>query len=113
MSSEVLPMTSPEAVPPQPVHKETIEPIGKRLRQAWEFWEPWRLIYNAVLLAVVVGWVALSWPHFRGAIRFSSLPPMAALALAANLCYSAVYLIEVPLLRARRAKTVQRVRWGL
>ena len=51
-------------------------------RDAIRYWEPRRLVYNLVLVAVTFAWVAGTWPHFRPALTLSSLPPMAVLALA-------------------------------
>jgi len=62
------------------------------------FWEFRRLPYNLVLFTVCLLWVVVSWPHFRPAFTFASLPPLVTLAFFANLCYSAVYLLEIPFL---------------
>jgi len=63
------------------------------------FWELRRLYYNLILSTVCLLWVVLSWPHFRPALTLSTLPPLLVLALLANLCYSAAYLLELPFLR--------------
>lgn len=77
------------------------EILGDSIR----FWERRRIIYNGILAAVVVGWLVLTWPHFRDALTFQSLVFLIVLALAANLCYTAAYLTDIPLqfstLRAR------------
>jgi DNA-binding HxlR family transcriptional regulator len=64
------------------------------LKDAARFWERQRFWYNGVLLAVVVLWVALTWPHFRPALSFVALGKMAVLAVLANLCYCAGYAME-------------------
>jgi hypothetical protein len=51
---------------------------------AIRFWEVRRLIYNFVLLAVVVAWVAGTWPHFRPMFVPNSLLLIAILALLAD-----------------------------
>ena len=87
---------------------------GSAIRQdfvrAAHFWEPLRIGYNLVLVGVVVAWVIATWPHFRPAIRLMTLVPMAFLALMANVCYSAAYLVDVPLQHVAR-KFLGRWRW--
>lgn len=93
------------ACPPSP-------PFRQLLANAARFWEPRRLLYNAVLTAVTAAWVAVSWPHFRPAFTFSSLPPLALLALLANLCYSAAYFVDLPM-QSLSPITLRRGRWSL
>lgn len=64
------------------------------LKDASGFWEPRRIWYNAVLLLIVVLWVALTWPHFRPAMNWVALGKMTVLALLANLCYCGGYVAE-------------------
>lgn len=64
------------------------------LRDAARFWEPRRLWYNAVLVAIVVLWVVFTWPHFRPAMTLAALGKMTVLAILANLCYCAGYAFE-------------------
>jgi hypothetical protein len=61
---------------------------------ALRFWERGRILYNAVLTTVVLLWVSLTWPHFRPAMTMGSLEAMVFLAILANLCYCAAYLVE-------------------
>ena len=83
------------------------------LSAAARFWEPRRLVYNFLLIGVVTIWLLATWPHFRPALTLSSLLPLVALGLIANLCYCAAYLIDIPLQRsAFRSVWVHR-RWGL
>ena len=70
------------------------------------FWEPRRILYNLVLTAVVVVWMVASWPHFRPALTLPSLGALVVLALLANACYSAAYLVDIPLQRSLFA-----IRW--
>ncbi len=68
---------------------------GSRTVDAIRYWEPRRVIYNAVLGLVVLGWGAGTWPHFRPAIAPDSLVELGILAVCANLCYSAAYVVEI------------------
>ncbi len=93
--------------------KPSEHPWRERIAAASRFWEPRRIVYNLVLTAVVVVWVAATWPHFRGAMNLSSLLLLAILAALANVCYSAAYVVDVPLQRSRLATIWNRKRWVL
>jgi len=64
------------------------------LGEAVRFWEPRRIWYNGVLFVVVLLWLGLTWPHFRPALTLEALGKMTVLALLANVCYCAAYLVE-------------------
>jgi hypothetical protein len=64
---------------------------------ALHYWEPRRLVYNAVLAAVTIFWFAWSWPHFRPAMNLGNLLRLMGLALIANVLYCAAYLVDIPL----------------
>lgn len=85
----------------------------KGLIDAARFWEPRRLLYNALLFAVVVVWVVKSWPHFRPAMNLEGLEAATVLALLANLCYSAAYLAEILIQNATSGAAWNRQRWAL
>jgi hypothetical protein len=102
--------------PPGSSHQPIDPPTGSlraTLVTAARFWEPRRLIYNLVLAFVVLIWLAATWPHFLAAFVPSSLLPLGVLALLANVCYSAAYLVEVPLRRSALSATRNRLRWAL
>ena len=61
------------------------------------YWELRRIPYNLVLTAVVLAWVVMTWPHFRPALNLSSLLLLFVLAVFANVCYCAAYLVDLPL----------------
>ena len=69
------------------------------MNDAIQYWEPRRVVYNLVLMAVVIGWVVTTWPHFRGALTLPSLLKLIALALLANACHCAAYLVDIPMRR--------------
>jgi hypothetical protein len=83
--------------------------LGDSLR----YWEFRRLIYNLILLAVVAAWVAATWPHFRPMIEVHSLLLLAILALLANVCYCAVYLVDIPMQCSAFNGLWKRRRWVL
>lgn len=66
------------------------------LRNALRYWERRRIFYNVALTGVVMVWIARTWPHFRPAFNLQSLLLLTVLALAANACYCAAYLVDIP-----------------
>jgi hypothetical protein len=93
------------------------EPLGGGVRgsfaEAARFWEPRRVIYNLVLGAILAGWFVMTWPHFRPAMTAFHLFQFAVLGLSANVCYTAAYLVDVPLLQAGVGERWRRGRWAL
>jgi hypothetical protein len=84
------------------------------VREALRYWEPRRIVYNVALAAIVIGWVTLTWPHFRPVFVPASLLNLLVLALIANVCYCAVYLVDIPMRKSALAGTWwQRGRLGL
>jgi hypothetical protein len=81
---------------PDPFHASPGAPRGL-IADVLRFWELRRLVYNFVLAAVVVAWVAGTWPHFRPMFELHSLLLLAILALIANACYCAAYLVDIPM----------------
>ena len=105
-------METPHANPTA-VFGKPLGPFRGPFADAVRYWEPRRLFYNLVLIAVTVAWVAATWPHFRRGLALSSLPPMAVLALLANVCYCAAYIVETALLHSCFESAWKRRRWIL
>ena len=87
------------------------QPSG--IQEALNFWEPRRLLYNAILTVVVLLWLVLTWPHFRPSLTLGSLEAFLFLAFAANLCYCAAYLLEIFIQSAANIATRRCLRWAL
>ena len=62
---------------------------------ALRYWEPRRVIYNVVLAAVVIGHVVVASPESRGRLSVNVLLGLFFLAVLANVCYSAVYVVDL------------------
>jgi len=60
------------------------------------YWESRRLGYNGALVVIALGWLVLTWPHFRPAFNLRAAGALCVLALLANLCYTTVYLAHIP-----------------
>jgi hypothetical protein len=82
------------------------------LADAARFWEPRRLLYNFILLAVTFTWIVATWPHFRPAMTLTSLFLLSILALIANACYSVAYFLDIPF-QLSSSTNRNRLRWGL
>lgn len=87
--------------------------IRETLTEAIRFWEPRRLAYNLVLTAVTVGWFMLGWDHFRPALHTRMLLVLLTLAAAANICYCAAYLVDIPLQHSSFRAIWRPKRWWL
>jgi hypothetical protein len=67
------------------------------LGDAIRFWELHRVFYNAILGAVVIGWVGLTWPRFSDSPTLEPVRFLIFAAVMANLLYSVVYFADIPL----------------
>ena len=93
------------------VHGRTFGQAG--LGEAARFWEPRRIWYNGALFVVVLLWLALTWPHFRPALTLEALGKMTVLALLANVCYCAAYLVELFVQALASDGGRRRIRWAV
>jgi hypothetical protein len=62
---------------------------------ALRYWEPRRLVYNAVLALVVIVEIAAHWPVAREKLTFDDAIGMFILAVFANIAYCAVYVVDL------------------
>lgn len=85
----------------------------ERIAGATRFWEPRRVLYNFLLAAVAVIWLVATWPHFRGTMTLSSFLPVVILAILANVCYSAAYVVDISMQRSAPNVIRDRQRWLL
>ena len=88
-------------------------PLRALLDEALRYWEPRRIAYNLLLTTVVLGWLILTWPHFRPALNLQALLLLFVLAVLANACYCTAYLIDIPLQYSSFRSIWRRWRWGL
>ena len=99
--------------PSPPLTNSPTGPFRPLLADAVHFWELRRVFYNLALTATAFAWVAFSWPHFRPAFTLASLLPLAVLALLANACYCAAYLVDIPMQLSTLGGPWKRRRWML
>src|SRR5260370_25761676 len=110
-------METADPRPPVGFGKAPVGGRGGSFAEAARFWEPRRVIYNLILTAVAVFWVVKTWPHFRPAMRLDALLKLTVLALLANLCYCAAYVVDIAMQQsgpgAGGDAARSRARWGL
>jgi hypothetical protein len=97
----------------QPLPSPRLASLRDLLGDSLRFWELRRLLYNLVLCAVVVAWVAVTWPHFRPMFDAHPLLLLAILGLLANACYCAAYLVDIPMQFSSLGAPWRRRRWTL
>src|SRR5713101_786639 len=62
---------------------------------AVQYWEPRRILYNAVLAVVVLGCFFASWPASRLALSWDTLQHLFILAVLANVLYCSAYIADI------------------
>ena len=65
------------------------------ITDALRYWEPRRLLYNALLAAVVGAEFIAAWPTSRSFVTFDGFLALFLLAVLANVAYSTVYVADV------------------
>jgi len=69
--------------------------FGEFASDALRYWEPRRLAYNAVLLAVVVEHFVTAWPESKAFLTRDPLFVFFMLAVLANIAYCASYGVDL------------------
>ena len=85
-------MSETESSCQQPLAKASLREM---VTDALRYWEPRRLIYNAVLALIVIGYFCRSLPESRAALSFDGFLFVFILAVLANLCYCAAYIADI------------------
>ena len=98
---------------PAAPHTGSQLPPGNVLSDAIRYWEPRRVGYNLALAAVVLGWLVVAWTRLRGLLGVEHLLALFVLAVLANVCYCAAYLVDVPVQLSAFRDGWRRRRWLL
>jgi hypothetical protein len=69
--------------------------LSSYVAQGLRYWEPRRLVYNAILGLVVVGHFLLGWPGSREKLSFDLILGLFILAVLANIVYCAAYIADL------------------
>jgi hypothetical protein len=83
------------------------------LRDAARWWEPRRILYNILLAGVFVALTIRTWPRLQPQLNSSAVPPLIVLALLANLCYCAAYVVDLAVFSAPAPQRWNGWRWIL
>ena len=83
------------------------------LSDAIRYWELRRIVYNFALAAVVLVFAVTFWTQIRDRIGFELLLALAVLAVIANVCYCAAYVVDLPMQLSSHVATWKRWRWLL
>jgi hypothetical protein len=78
-----------------PIGPERMASVRELVAEALKYWEPRRIAYNAVLAAVVIFYFGLQWPNSRPLLSIDSVLFLFILAVVANICYCAAYVVDV------------------
>ncbi len=65
------------------------------ITDAIKFWEPWRLLYNLSLAAVVVLYFAIHYPQSKATLTVDLCLALFLLAVVANIAYCAAYFVDI------------------
>jgi hypothetical protein len=69
--------------------------IRESLTDAIRFWEPLRLVYNAVLAIIVLAYFWLGYPPSKAGLSVDSILFIFVMAVLANIAYCTAYVVDV------------------
>jgi len=81
--------------PQTPTAAGFIGRVSTYVADALRYWEPRRLIYNGILVAVVAVDLAINWTVTHEVPKFDAFLFLFFLAVLANVCYCAVYAVDL------------------
>ena len=69
--------------------------LREYVTDAIKFWEPWRLLYNLALAAIVIIYFVVGYPSSKAALTIDFCLGVFLLAVIANIAYCAAYIVDV------------------
>ncbi|HKF03924.1 MAG TPA: hypothetical protein VKB49_16505 [Candidatus Sulfotelmatobacter sp.] len=69
--------------------------LREYLTDAIKFWEPWRILYNLTLAAVVIIYFAIGYPQSKSTLTVDFCLGLFMLAVIANVAYCAAYVVDI------------------
>jgi hypothetical protein len=88
-------------------------PVGSLVANALRYWEPRRIIYNALLALIVLGYFLAAWPASKSFLTLNGMFWIFFLAVLANVCYCAAYVVDIFVQLSPLRGSWMRVRWLL
>lgn len=99
--------------PAQPQDARVATDLGLALREAIQFWEPRRFLYNGVLVLVSITWLFIIGGGMLIAAPLLAIPALFVLVVLANCFYCAAYLPDLALQLAGFERAARLSRWPL
>jgi hypothetical protein len=87
--------------------------LRELLTNAIRYWEPRRLLYNAVLSAIVITYFVVGLPASRHVLSVDLFLGLFLLAVLANVAYCAAYIVDVFAQSSGIQEQWQKCRWML
>jgi hypothetical protein len=84
-----------------------------RITEALRYWEPRRIIYNAVLGVIVISCFVINYPQSKRTMNTNELLVLFLLAVLANVAYCAAYIPDIFALSSGFAPLWRKYRWVL
>ncbi|MEO8350548.1 MAG: hypothetical protein ABI680_02385 [Chthoniobacteraceae bacterium] len=85
--------TAEPSATPSPEHKRAS--LREMITDAIRYWEPRRLIYNAALAIVIIGYFLAGLPDSRFTLTLNGILFLFFLAVLANACYCGAYIVDL------------------
>jgi hypothetical protein len=101
------------AKPPDPPVKPVAFPVGSLVADALRYWEPRRIVYNVLLALIVIGYFLAGWPASKSFLTLNGVFWVFFLAVLANVCYCAAYVVDIFVQLSPLRGSWMRVRWLL
>jgi hypothetical protein len=86
-------------------------PFRELISSALRFWEPARILYNAVLFAIVAGYCVAAWPLSRSMLSLDLVLGLFLGAVLANAAYCAAYPLDIFVQLSGYREQWLRLRW--
>jgi hypothetical protein len=78
---------------------------------AIRYWEPRRLVYNAVLAAIVLLYFGMNYPASRSILSTNFVLSLFLLAVLANVAYCAAYPVDIFVCASSYREQWRKYRW--
>ncbi|PYQ09840.1 MAG: hypothetical protein DMH00_12360 [Acidobacteria bacterium] len=79
----------------EPIGKTINFSVGTLVADALRYWEPRRIVYNALLALIVLGYFFAAWPASRSWLSLNGILWLFFLTVLANVAYCAAYVVDV------------------
>ena len=87
--------------------------MRESLTDAIRYWEPRRLVYNAILGAIVLAYFARGYPASKAGLSVDGVLFIILLAVLANVAYCAAYIVDVFAQASEYRESWRKKRWIL